>query len=67
MMKMPEQIENRMTVESEWQPIYKPVFRCGECEGDIYEGNYFYDFDGDIVCENCYGSYVKKHFRRCAG
>ena len=62
---MPEQIENRIVVGSEWQPMYKPVCRCGECGCDIYEGNYFYDFDGDIVCEDCEREYVIEHFRRC--
>ena len=62
---MPEQIENRMVVDSQWQPMYKPVCRCDECGGEIYEGNYFYDFDGDIVCEDCKWDYVNEHFRRC--
>lgn len=62
---MPEQIENRMTVESQWKPVHKPFCRCGECGGDIYHGNYFFDFDGDIVCEDCELEYVREHFRRC--
>ena len=56
-----------MVVDSEWQPMYKPVCRCGECGGDIYEGNDFYDFDGDIVCDDCKWDYVREHFRRCIG
>ena len=64
---MPEQIENRMVVDSQWEPLYKPFCRCEMCEAEIYEGSDYYDFDGDIVCENCEGEYVKENFRRCAG
>ena len=45
---MPEQIENRMVAESE--PMYRTVCRCDSCCSDIYKGDYFYDFDGDIIC-----------------
>lgn len=63
---MPEQIENRMVVDSQWQPLYKPLCRCDECGGDIYEWDYYFDFYGDVVCENCESDYVKEQFRRCA-
>lgn len=63
---MPEQIENRTVNDACWHPVFKPVCRCGECDGDIYEGSYFFDFDGDIVCEDCEPDYVKEHFRRYA-
>ena len=42
---MPEQIENLMVNDAAWRPIYKPFCRCMECGGDIYEGNYYFDFD----------------------
>lgn len=61
---MPEQIENRMVAE--WRPVYKPFCRCDVCSGDIYEGNYYFDFDGDIVCEDCERDYVREHFRKTA-
>ena len=68
---MPEQIENLMVNDAAWRPIYKPFCRCMECGGDIYEGNYYFDFDGDIVCEDCEPdytrNYVRNNFRRCAG
>ena len=60
---MPEQIENRMVAESE--PMYRTVCRCDSCCSDIYEGDYFYDFDGDIICADCMEDYVNEHFRRC--
>lgn len=61
-----EAVENRMVVDSQWQPLYKSLCRCGECDGDIYEGDYYFDFRGDVVCENCVSDYIKERFRRCA-
>ena len=60
-----EKIENRMVVDSEWESHYKAVATCCECDGLIYEGDYFFSFDGDDVCVNCEPGYVKEHFRRC--
>lgn len=62
---MPEQIENRMVVDSEWKKPYRVVARCNECNGDIYQGEYFFDINGDTVCESCIRDYVKDNFRRC--
>ena len=59
---MPEQIENRMVAEYYREP--KIVCRCHFKGCDIYEEEYFYDFDGDIVCSDCMEDYVKEHFRR---
>lgn len=60
---MPEQIENRMVVDSDYH-IRKTVCLCDQCCGPIYEDDDFYDFDGDIVCEGCIDSYIADH-RRC--
>lgn len=60
---MSEQIENRMVAESEL--MYRTVCICDSCCSDIYEGDYFYDFDGDIICADCMEEYVNEHFRRC--
>ena len=49
-----------------FEPKYSIYCRCDECGGDIYYGNYYYNFDGDIICEDCEPSYRKEHFRRCA-
>lgn len=62
---MPDMIENRMVVDSEWERQYKVVARCYKCESEIYQGEYFFDIGGDIVCENCIRDYVKQNFRRC--
>lgn len=63
---MPEQIENILVNDAYWQPMYKPICHCGECGAGIFSGNDYYDFDGDIVCEECEPDYVKEHFRRYA-
>lgn len=55
-----------MVVDSLWRTMHKPFCRCEMCEAEIYEGNDYYDFEGDIVCEDCQREYVKEHYRRCA-
>ena len=62
---MAEQIENRMVVDSEHRSAFKVVARCMECCGDIYAGEYFYQIDGDVVCENCIDRFLKDNYRRC--
>lgn len=47
-------------------PEDKVFCQCEKCGGDIYVGEDYYDFDGDVVCEECHRDYVKEHFRRCA-
>lgn len=43
----------------------KPFFKC-DCEGcNIYEGDYYYDVNGYIVCEDCKIKYINR-FRRVA-
>lgn len=32
---------------------------CMVCNREIYEGESYYDFSGDIVCEDCLSDYVK--------
>ena len=47
---MPEQIENRMVVDSDYH-IRKTVCLCDQCSGPIYEDDDFYDFDGFVLQE----------------
>lgn len=61
-----QQVDNILTNDAYWQPPYKVACRCQECECDIYEGGEYFDFDGDIVCEDCERDYVRKNFRRVA-
>lgn len=49
-----------------FRPKYSVYCRCDECGGDIYYGNEYWNYDGDIVCEDCEPDYRKKHFRRYA-
>ena len=58
-------VENRMVVDSERCSAYKVVARCRECGGDIYAGEYFYQFDDDVVCENHIDGFLKDNYRRC--
>lgn len=61
-------IENRMVVDSEWEPVrvLRPTCSCIECESDIYPGDYYYVIDGDVLCESCIKEYINERFRRCA-
>lgn len=40
--------------------------RCEICGCKIPEGERYYDFDGDAVCEEyeCFTSYIDDHYRR---
>lgn len=60
-----EQIENRMVVDSEW-PEPKPVLYCNDCGSGIIADDYYYDIDGDVICDSCIDDYIRLHFRRCA-
>lgn len=31
----------------------EPVMDCDECEQPIYEEEYYYEFHGEIFCEDC--------------
>jgi formylmethanofuran dehydrogenase subunit E len=44
----------------------KVFCKCDRCGGDIYVMEDYYDFDGDIVCQECFRPYVNRYFRRCA-
>lgn len=63
---MTEQIENRMVAESQWEPVIKPVCQCEMCEGNIYSGNDFFNFNSIIVCEDCVRDYVRDTFKQTA-
>ena len=63
---MPEMIENRMVVDSEWEYSGKPVHQCQICSSNIYSGDDFYNFNGDIVCDSCGWEYVRENFRQTA-
>lgn len=63
---MPEQIENRMVVDSEWQPPTQTVKMCDSCESAVHEGDVYYDIGGDCICSECIKEYINMNFRRFA-
>ena len=63
---MPEQIENRMVVDSEWEQHErksKTICSCDECGEDIYPGEIYYKIDGDCICEDCIVRYMNKNYK----
>lgn len=45
------------------QPQAIEVDRCSQCGRSIFQGEEYYDFGGEVVCEECldeYISYFKK-------
>lgn len=55
-----------MVVEHHWEAFYKPVCRCEVCGGEIYEGDYYYDFGDDVVCVECVMGYVRLNYEKKA-
>lgn len=40
------------------------VFSCEHCDGEIYKGNYFYEYDGCLFCdEDCVQEFVMEHVK----
>lgn len=61
---MPYQVENHMV--SGWTRKRDVFCRCDACDTEIQVGEDYYNFDGDIICEDCMREYVNLNFRRCA-
>lgn len=38
----------------------KPMYECCVCGSEIYEGDEYYEINGDIYCEECIESEFKK-------
>ena len=50
--------------ESEWlEPRETPVIgSCENCGGEIYQGEEFYEYDGEMFCEkNCILEYMEQN------
>ena len=45
-------LENYMVMAYEEQEI-KSVEECSTCGGGIFEGDFFYRFADEIICEDC--------------
>ena len=42
------------------------VFFCSDCGNEIYEGEEYFEFDGDIYCEECFSeNAVKLLIEKC--
>ena len=56
-------IENRMVIDSEWEWKEKRrvVHECDYCECEIYEGDEYYEINGECYCPDCI-----KEFKRYA-
>ena len=47
-------------------PLQAGVCKCCVCKENIYTGEDYFDYFGDIVCEECELTYRYKHFKRTA-
>ena len=56
-------IENRM-VDSEWEPMQKPLKHCDMCDGGLYSGDEYFDIDGYCICGGCIKDYLTTNYRR---
>ena len=36
-------------------------YTCCWCEADIYDGDVYYEIDGEIYCENCANEWLRDH------
>ncbi|HGH7180714.1 hypothetical protein [Bacillus luti] len=37
---------------------------CTDCEGEIYFGMTYYNFEGEFICEECSGKFLERHATR---
>ena len=49
--------------DSEREEKMDKLLTC-ECCGEPLQDDYLYDFDGDLVCEECMLDYVRENFRK---
>lgn len=43
----------------------KVCFNCENCDGEIYEGNSYYEYNGDYLCEQCFDKKQEDEKREC--
>lgn len=72
---MPEQIENRMVVDSQWEdmekdiPLWEQVFKKCDCGRDIMMNEEYWNINGTIYCQDCIEEYIEDYlseFRKVA-
>lgn len=44
----------------------KPIVICEECGYEIFEGEVYYKFDGQNLCEECFVDFARLKYRRKA-
>ena len=43
------------------------IGKCIRCDCNILDGYDYYDFDGNLVCDDCMISYCYEHYRKERG
>ena len=38
---------------------------CTQCDGEIYDGEEYYDTEDGPVCEDCFYDYAREYFYEC--
>lgn len=57
-----EQPRKRMTMSYEEEDMIGDIDKwCSICDERIREDSKYYDFDGEIVCEDCIDDYLEEH------
>lgn len=46
-------------------PEDKVYATCSHCGNEIYEGEMFYDIEGDYIHEDCLHDYADNYFKDC--
>lgn len=72
---MPEQIENRMVVDSQWEdmekeiPLWEQVFKKCDCGRDIMMNEEYWNINGVTYCQDCIKEHIEDYlseFRKVA-
>lgn len=72
---MPDQIENRMVVDSQWEdmekeiPLWEQVFKKCDCGRDIMMNEEYWNINGVTYCQDCIKEHIEDYlseFRKVA-
>ena len=58
-----------LALEKQKNEMYEeiePYFTCDKCGADIYEGQEYYNFEGDTLCEQCFDEIQEIEKRECS-
>lgn len=42
----------------------KAIFCCDSCNNDLYEGDEYIEYDGDIICRDCLEDFTTRDWLR---